>query len=212
MKTAPELLQDIFDADRNLRKAERSLINECTETDIRKVLEMATEEALAHEDPSEASMRLERLSDLCAQITGPTMIDTLIKILNHQEARVRVSAGEALTDVAYERYAEVAHAIDRALEQKLPGPALRELPWILCEIGEPSAPAQIARFLESQDPDTVASAIEALTQLGEAQATRYLVPLSEDTRGVVIEEFEENIQTTIGELAQEAIAFLEKSE
>ena len=53
-------------------------------------------------------MRLERLADLCAQVPGPEMTDALIDIMDYGKPPVRIAAGEALLDVAYEYYAEVA--------------------------------------------------------------------------------------------------------
>ena len=93
-------------------------------------------------------LRLERLADLCAQVEGPEMADALIAILDDDAPSVRVQAAEALVDVGFERYAEVARAIERALARGEHGPAMQELPWVLCEIAEPSARPLIARFLQ----------------------------------------------------------------
>ncbi|MBW2718938.1 MAG: hypothetical protein JRD94_10415, partial [Deltaproteobacteria bacterium] len=102
-------------------------------------------------------MRLERLADLCAQVPGPRMTDALIAILNDAEPRVRVAAGEALRDLGYERYAELARGIERALDRNADGVAMSELPWVLAEIAEPSALALIRRFLDHSSPDVAAA-------------------------------------------------------
>ena len=141
-------VQRIFDADRALLKAELELLRDKGSEKLVALLERETEEALSMEDRREGTMRLERLADLCAQVPGPKMVDALIAILNDAEPRVRVAAGEALRDLGYERYAELARGIERALDRKADGLAMSELPWVLAEIAEPSALALIRRFLD----------------------------------------------------------------
>jgi len=198
-------LQRIFDADRSLREAEKLLLRKQRANDLVALLTAETTKALAMEDRQEATMRLERLADLCAQVPGPAMADALIAILNDAEPRVRVAAGEALRDVGYERYAEVARAIERAIDRGEAGLAMSELPWVLAEIAEPSALPLIRRFLDHPNPDVIAAAIEALSQLGEPDAARDLKRLLGDSRSVIIEDFEDETKTTLGELAEDAL-------
>jgi HEAT repeat protein len=207
--SAKELLEALFDADRKLRQAEENLLGHSETEDLARALERAAEQAFALEDAHEASARLSRLSDLCAQAQGPRTADTLLRILNHAAPEVRVAAGEALRDFAYDRYAEVARAIERALDKALPGPALQEVPWILAEIGEPSAVPLIARCLKHPDVEVVASSIEALAEIGDEEAVALLTPLLKDKRVVQLEEGEAGYSTTIAELASEAISELE---
>jgi hypothetical protein len=54
----------------------------------------------------------------------------------------------------------------------------------------------------------VAAAIESLAQLEDPQAARDLQRFVGDTRVVVIEDFEDETETTLGELAQDALAML----
>lgn len=201
---APDSLDKIFDADRALRKHEASLLAEHPADELSALLSIAVKEAGALTDRTEATLRLERLADLCAQVPGPKMADALIAILNDEAPSVRVAAGEAIRDVGYERYAEVARAIERALESDLAGPAMQELPWVLAEIGEPSASPLIRRFLAHPEAEVVAGAIEALVQLGDPDAIDALQGLCSDTRPVLIDDAEE--PATIGELATEAVA------
>jgi HEAT repeat protein len=201
-------LERIFDADRAMRKAETSLLRKRRAKALVDVLVDATREALATQDHDEATMRLERLADLCAQVPGPEMTDALIAILNHDEPRVRVAAGEALRDVGFERYAEVARGIERALDRGDAGPAMSELPWVLAEIAEPSALPLIRRFLVHPEADVVAASIEALSQLGEPEAVADLQRFVDDTRIVTVEDFEDETKTTLGELAKEALVEL----
>ena len=198
-------LQRIFDAERTLREAEKLLLRKQRADDLVALLSTETTRALTMEDRQEGSMRLERLADLCAQVPGPAMADALIAILNDSEPRVRVAAGEALRDVGYERYAEVARAIERALDRGETGPAMSELPWVLAEIAEPSALPLIRRFLDHPDPEMVAAAIEALSQLGEPDAAQDLKRFLGDRRSVIIEDFENETKTTLGELAEDAL-------
>jgi HEAT repeat protein len=136
------------------------------------------------------------------------MASTLLRILNHESAEVRVAAGEALRDFAYDRYAEVARAIEQACDDQLQGPALSEVPWILTEIGEPSALPLIGRCLAHTDPEVVASAIEALAELGDPDAVPMLKPLTKDKRVVELSEGDTSYSTSIAELAEEAVAEL----
>jgi HEAT repeat protein len=198
-------LHRIFDADRAMRQAELSLLRKKRSDELVAVLSSATREASSMEDRREATMRLERLADLCAQVPGPDMTDALISILNDDEPRVRVAAGEALRDVGFERYAEVARGIERALDRGDGGPAMSELPWVLAEIAEPSALPLIRRFLAHPSADVVAAAIEALSQLQEPDAVEDLRRFLGDPRVVTIEDFEDETKTTIGELAREAL-------
>jgi HEAT repeat protein len=201
-------LSRIFEADRAMREAESSLLKQKRSSELVTVLASATTEALSMDDRREATMRLERLADLCAQVPGPEMTDALIAILNDDEPRVRVAAGEALRDVGFERYAEVARGIERALDRGDAGPAMSELPWVLAEIAEPSALPLIRRFLAHSDADVVAAAIESLSQLQEPDAVTDLRAFLDDDRVVTIEDFEDETKTTLGELAREALAEL----
>ena len=198
-------IQRIFDADRMLRKAEGALLRNKRSDELVALLERETKTALSMEDRTEGTMRLERLADLCAQVPGPEMTDALIAMLNDGEPRVRVAAGEALRDVGFERYAEVARGIERALERGDSGMAMSELPWVLAEIAEPSALPLIRRFLDHSDADVIAAAIEALAQLHEPQAVEDLRQFVGDERTVIMEDFEDETKTTLGELAEEAL-------
>jgi HEAT repeat protein len=206
--SAKELLDALFEADRKVRDAEARLLAESQEDELTKALERATDAALTLSDPLESQGRLIRLADLCAQVQGQPMAGALLRILNHESPEVRVAAGEALRDYAYDRYAEVARAIERACDEKLAGPALTEVPWILAEIGEPSALPLIGRCLQHADVEVVASAIEALAELGDPDAIELLKPFAKDKRIVELNESDQSYSTSIAELAQEAISEL----
>jgi hypothetical protein len=204
----PDELQRIFDADRILHEAESVLLRKKGSEELIALLERETENALHMENRKEGTVRLERLADLCAQVPGPRMTDALIAILNDGEPRVRVAAGEALRDLGYERYAEVARGIERALDRNAEGLAMSELPWVLAEIAEPSALPLIRRFLDHPSSDVAAAAIEALAQLRDPEALRDLQRFVGDPRVVIIEDFEDETKTTLGELAEDALEML----
>jgi len=195
MSLADELHR-IFDADRTMRQAESALLRPESSNELVALLARQTEEALVLADRAEAVMRLERLADLCAQVHGPEMTDALIAILSDSEPRVRVAAGEALRDVGFERYAEVARGIERALDRGDQGLAMCELPWVLAEIAEPSALPLLRRFLDHPSAEVVAAAIEALSQLQDPESVADL------------QRFKDETKTTLGELAREALEVL----
>lgn len=206
--SAERFLSDIFAAERSLREAEARLLADSPEEDVVRALEAAVEEAAGLDDEEEAELRLTRLADLCAQVPGPRMADALIAILNYEEPAVRVAAGEALLDVGYERYAELARAIERALERGLTGPAMAELPWLLAELGEASALPLIKHFLDHEDVDVTAAAIESLAQLGDPRAIPALERFRDDPRPVTLDDLDEETTTTLGDLCRESITEL----
>lgn len=203
--SAKQDLEAMFEADRHLRDAETRFLAVDNAEELAQLLTTATEQALSHKDVREAVARLVRISDLCAQVQGPSMAENLIRILNHDDPQVRVAAGEALRDFAYDRYAEVARAVERAYERGSEGPALEELPWILAEIGEPSAVQLIARALKHENADVVAAGIEALAELGDPEAIGPLQALTQDKRVVQLDEGDSSYSSTLGELAREAL-------
>jgi len=200
-------LRAIFDAERALRNAESELL-QADPKQLEELLSQAVAEAKAERDPYEAELRLTRLADLCAQVPGEAMADAMLAILDEEQPGVRVQAAEALVDVAYDRYAEVARAIERALARGDDGPAMQELPWVLAEVAEPSAVPLISRFLQHKNEEVVASAIEALARLGDPAAVPLLKKLVNDPRVVTVEEGEEEFTSTLGELASEAMESL----
>jgi HEAT repeat protein len=114
----------------------------------------------------------------------------------------RAVAGEVLEAMAYERFKEVALGIERALG-RLPdeNPALTELPYLVAEVGEGSSVRLIAKFLAHKSSEVVASAIEALVELGDPAGAQVLGPLVRDQRQL---EDDGAGLVSIGALAEEA--------
>ncbi len=201
----------LYDAERAARDAH----DELAQDDPARVLpaiEKACREALAleDEDEDESSLRLTCLAELLGELEGPRVVDLLIDILGCQEAEPRRAAGEGLSGLAFDRFKEVATGVERALARLPEGnPALAELPYLLAEIPEPGVTKLLAQFLAHRDPDAVASAIEALVELGDPTALTLLEPLAGDARRVELEdEGGTEGDASIGELVSEARALL----
>lgn len=208
MPSPAAVLLAIFDADRALREHEKALLA-APQDALRKQLAVAVSEAKQLPDRKEAILRLERLADLCAQVEGPDVVDQLIAILDDDAPSVRVQSAEALVDVGFDRYAEVARGIERALERGSQLTALKELPWVLAEIAEPSARPLLARFLRHPDAEVVASAVEGLSELGDPAAVKDLEPLRDDPRSIELDEEDGDISATLGDLVTETIESLQ---
>ncbi len=207
MSKPRELLHRIFDADRALRAAEDALLESAEEAALADLLSAAVDEAFA-EVADEQELRLMRLADLCAQVQSPGTVAALIRILDHDEPAVRNEAGECLLDVAYERFKEVATAVEELLDRGHEGLAMEELPFILTEVRDPDPIPLVARFLAQPRAEIVAAAIEALAAYGDPSAIRHLEKLAKDTREVAMPEVEDET-ATIADLAADAIAELE---
>lgn len=201
---AKEHLEAVFRADRALRDAELKLLAVRDRDQLVAVLVEAVKGARKLSDRPEATLRLKRLSDLLAQVQAPETIDALVDVLDDDDDQVRVTAAEALVDVGFDRFADLAKSVERALAKRRPGPALCELPWVLAEIGEPGAVSLLARFLLLDDADAVAAAIESLVEIGDPRAVKDLEKLKNDRREVDLDEGDA-LSATIGDLAEDAI-------
>jgi HEAT repeat protein len=206
-------LSELFDAERNVRRIQNELAN-VTPSTLVEALGAAVVEAIALADEDETALRLVRLASLLGELEGPTAVDLLIDILGSEEPESRHAAGEALEELAFDRFKEVALGIERALDRLPSGsPALLELPYLLAGIGEPGVRKLLAKFLLHKDPEAVSAAIEAIVDMGDAGAAPLLEPLSNDARSVSLEDDEgEEGTVTLGELAREAIKLMAEIE
>src|SRR5262249_32405930 len=155
----------------------------------------------------ERALRLVRIASLLGELEGERVVDLLIDVLGCDDPEPRHAAGEALEDLAYDRFKEVALGIERAIE-RLPGEhlALLELPYLLSDVPEPGVMKLLDRFLAHAHPEVVAAAIEALVEYGDPAGVSALGRLEKDARVVRLEDDEsgEEGKATIGELASEA--------
>lgn len=167
-------------------------------------------EGLGEGEGPEAAIALVPLAEVLGECEGPEVCDLLVDLLCSDEPEVRLTAGRALQDLAYDRFREVAEAIERAVK-RLPAssPALRELPFVVGEIGEPGVPRILKGYLAHEEPEIVAAAIEALAASGDAAAIHELKKLLHDPRVVHVDEEGGEGEVALGVLAEEAIAVLE---
>lgn len=198
-------LESLFDADRRARAAEVAVLGH-TDSELIDGLADAVQRAL-NETGEDAEIRLHRLADLCGQVEGPEMADALIAMLDHTTPAIRTEAGEALLDVAYVRFKEVALAIERRLDDGTTGPALLELPFVLIQVRDPEPLSLLVKFLAHADASVVGAGIDALVAYGDPEAGEHLEALREDSRTTTIESLDD-APVTLGELAEAALVEL----
>jgi HEAT repeat protein len=206
-------LDELFDAERAARRAHAELAEADTKQ-LLPLLERAVRQSVDHDDEDEASLRLVRLAHVLGEMHGPQVVDLLVDVLACDLPEARHAAGEALEDLAYDRFKEVALGVERALERLPKGSiALAELPYMLADIPEPGVAKLLARFLAHDDAEAVAAAIEALVEMGDPTAATLLTPLEKDMRRVQLEDDEgEESSVTIAELVAEARKLLGPAE
>ncbi len=207
-------LNELFDAERSVRRLHDELAS-LPPAEILDPLAAAITAALREANEDEASLRLVRVAALLGEHEGPRVVDMLIDVLASEHPEARKAAGEAIEDVAFERFKEVAGGVERAIKRLPAGsPALPELPYILAEIPEPGVVKLIGLFLSHKDPDAVAAGIEALAELGDPSAIKLIEPLVDDTRTVELADDggDATSEASIGELAVEAIELLKDYE
>lgn len=174
-------------------------------------LREAVIEGLGHGEGPEAAAALVPLAEVLGELEGPEVCDMLVDLLGSDEPEVRFTAGRALQDLAFERFKEVAEATERAVKRlKGDNQALRELPYVVAEVGEPGVPKILRGYLAHVDAEVVASAIEALAALGDHAAVVELKKLVRDPRTVQLDDEEADAQASIGALAEEAIAMIDE--
>jgi HEAT repeat protein len=202
-------LTSLFNAERTARTAHEKLVD-AEPGLLVPVLERAFADATKLDDDDEALLRFECIAEVLGELAGPRAVDLLVEILGREEPEARHAAGEALSGIAFERFKEVALGVERALARLPSGnPALAELPYLLSEVPEPGVPKLLARFLAHADPDAVASAIEALVEVGDPSILPLLEPLVADVRRVQLQDDGgAESDASIGELAAEARAML----
>jgi len=202
-----ERLQKLFEAERAVRALHTEILHEDPSAVLAAVTP-AAREALDLDDAAESNLRLVRVAELLADVSGDAATDLLVDILGSDEGEARLSAGEALEERGYARFKELALAVERALGRLPEGSvALEELPYLLAEIPEPGVTKLLARFLALPSAEAVSAAIEALVEVGDPAAAKLLAPLDGDKRTVSVAG---ETSITIGELAGEAIDLLRR--
>lgn len=201
-------LQALFDAERAVRSTHEALLK-ADRGELVKAVRAEVERAIAAHDGAEksddANLRLVRLAALLGDAEGGDLaVDTLVDVLACDEPEARHVAGQALLDLAFDRFKEVALGIERALTRLPKGShALTELPYLLAEVGEPGCLKLLGRFLKHEDADAVAAAVEAIVEMGDPGGAPLLAPLEKDTRQVQLDD-DDAERVSIGDLASEA--------
>lgn len=210
MATIADTLKALFEAERSVRAHHTTLRGE-GDAKLVPALREATAAALALDDDDEAAVRLVRLAYLLGDLEGDPVVDLLVDILGGVSPEARIAAGEALEGLAFDRFKEVALGIERALTRLPRGnPALTELPFLLAEVGEPGCAKLLSRFLQNEDAEVVAAAIEAMAELGDPASIPFLAKLERDGRHVELDEESGGERVSIADLAHEAKAILEE--
>lgn len=199
-------LDSLFAAERAMRASEEAFFASGEPEALARAVAAAAQEALALPAGDERSIRLYRIATLASELPGPEPIEVLLSILDEDDLSARAEAGEGLLELAYDRFKEVATAIEALLDRKHDGASMEELPFVLTEVFDPDPVPLVSRFLQHARADVVASAIEALATYGDPSALNKLRGLTGDKRTVVVADLE--AEATIGELAREAIAAL----
>ena len=168
-------------------------------------------EGLGHGEGPEAAAALVPIAEVLGELDGPEVCDLMIDLLGSDEPEVRFTAGRALQDLAFDRFKEVAEATERAIKRLArDNEALRELPYVVAEVGEPGVPKILRGYLAHADADVVAAAIEALAALGDPSAIAELKKLVRDPRTVQLDDSDGETQSSLGVLAQEAIDMIDE--
>lgn len=200
-------------AEEEVRRLQDELIEDAEQSRSAAVeaLREAVIEGLGNGEGPEAAAALVPLAEVLGELEGPEVCDMLIDLLGSEEPEVRFTAGRAMQDLAFDRFKEVAEATERAAKRLArDNQALRELPYVVAEVGEPGVPKILRGYLAHADAEVVASAIEALAALGDHAAVPELKKLTRDPRTVQLDEEEADAQASIGALAEEAIAMIDE--
>lgn len=201
---------DLFVAERAVRTLRGQLSSTNRTNDVLDAIGAAIGAARKEKEEDERILRLSTLAHVLARMEGARIVDLLIDVLDSEEPEVRVVAGNALEDLAFDRFKEVATGIERALTRLPKGsPALSELPFVIVQVPEPGVLKVLQKFLGHEDAEAVAAGIEAFVELGDPKSSAWLERLEGDTRTVEVEDEPENVTVTIGELATEARALFD---
>lgn len=207
---ASEQLRSLFEAERTVRRLHREL-SRGDRASVLAAAAAAVAGALREADEREASLRQVCLAQVLGQFTGEQPVDLLIDLLGSDSDEGRQVAGEVLTEMAFDRFKEVALGVERALG-RLPATSVarQELPFVLFEIPEPGVAKLYEKMLKQSDAEAVAATIEACAELGDRGLLGALQELREDRRLVEMEDDEgETDQVELGQLATEACDILQ---
>lgn len=204
-----DTLTRLFDAERSVRTLHRDAVA-IPQKELLAAIGGAIDEAQKLER-GEQALRLTRIAGVLGDLEGDKVADLLIDLLGSEEPEARGAAGEALQAHAYDRFKEVALAVERALKRLPAGNlALAELPYVIAEVPEPGVTKLLGLFLKHADPEAVAGALEAAVESLDEALAPAIAPLVDDKRRVQLDDEDgEGGLVTIGELAREAMSLLD---
>ncbi|MEM1033077.1 MAG: HEAT repeat domain-containing protein [Myxococcota bacterium] len=209
-----EALSALFAAEREARRWHDDITSRA-DGDRKGVLDAIREavaRGLAEDDEEEATSQLVPLARLLGELEGSDVADSLVDVLRSEHPEARREAGEHLQGLALDHFAEVSDAVGRALDRLAPdSPALVELPFVLVDVPDPGVVPLLARFLERDDPDVVAAAIESLAEVGDPAAIGPLRKLIDDPRIASLADDDDDgsgVEVSVGDLAVDAVRLL----
>ena len=172
------------------------------------VLEAAFKSTIASlKEEDEIPIPLIRCAEMLVGVMTENVVKTLILGLEHANPTVRLLSGDAITHVAEENLSLLGPAIDDIL--KSGSAAAEEMPFILSELENPEAQQMLVKFLDHENAEVVASALEAFSEIGEPDVVPAIEKLTGDTRTVAVDaELGGDETTTVGQLAKDAIAMI----
>ena len=206
--------KDTFKKIMELTEETSKLMDEFAEidnTDQESVLTAAFAEQTQSIDPeADVPITLVRTAEMLVGVMTDRAVATLAAGLGSENATVRMLCGDALMHIAEDDLELLKPAVEDVLKKG--GTAAEEMPFVLLEVDDPEIPKILEKFLKSSEGEVVAAAIEALIEIGDPDCEAALKALVDDKREVTLDEGMEDETTTIGSLAQDAIAMLESQE
>lgn len=211
MPTAKDIIEQIVELDEKIAGL-RARFEELPPQEQIEVLTAQFAKSIkktSEDDP--VSFHILRCAEMMGELDSPAVARALADGLGHENADVRLIAGDALHHMAEHGLDRIMPAVESALEEG--GLRAEEMPFLLVDIEEPEVVRIIERFLSSPNAEVVASAIEALAELGDSSAIGALEALRGDKRTVAVDEDEASqADWTVGQLVEDAIEMLSSQE
>jgi HEAT repeat protein len=154
------------------------------------------------------SMGLIRITEMMINYDADRVSRLLVKGLGHPNPDARLLCGDALFHLSEKGFDKILPAIEVALEDG--GAMAEELPFLLVEVDDPQVPQILERFLAHDNGEVVASAIEAIAEIGDPSSLAALENLRDDERQVSVDDTSFGKNWTVGRLAKEAVEMLER--
>lgn len=204
---AESLLQQLFDAEQVRADRERELFEGSDDAVLATLFSASVTKVLAEPATPSQALKLMRLADLLMGLEAQPVARPLVAMLDHAEDSVRLAAGEALVDVAFDQFKDIAKVVEEFLEKGHDGLSMEELPWVFVEVFDPDPMPLVAKFLQHPKPDVVASALGVLVEREDADHGAAIRALIGDKRDVTLEDLDDQ-KVSLGDLAKDALEAL----